>query len=138
MGMRNVNVNLDELIDAMDQYDRDVQQWYLDTQTGQVLLLSTDYMGEDEEDDEDEPDENLPEWQRKERELSKLISNDAAGRFEAVPPFESRQSYGLMEEFIDEVPDPRLRDRLLRAIGGKGAFRRFKDELYDHPDVRQR
>lgn len=27
--------------------------------------------------------------------------------------------------------------RLERALGGRGPFRRFKDELYDHPEVQQ-
>ena len=39
-----------------------------------------------------------------------------------------------MSEFIETVDDPRLADRLERAIHGRGAFRRFRDELDDHPD----
>ena len=31
---------------------------------------------------------------------------------------------------FEHTPDPRLRERLGRAIAGKGAFRRFKDELF--------
>jgi hypothetical protein len=39
-----------------------------------------------------------------------------------------------MSEFIETVDDRELADRLQRAIHGRGAFRRFRDELADHPD----
>ena len=55
-----------------------------------------------------------------------------------VPHDESREGYGDMEAFIDTVPDPRLRQRLERAIDGKGAFRRFTEELDDHDAERER
>ena len=39
-----------------------------------------------------------------------------------------------MAEFLETVADERLATRLDRALGGRGAFRRFKDELADVPD----
>ena len=37
----------------------------------------------------------------------------------------------MMEDFIYELPEGRSQDILEHAIRGKGAFRRFKDCLYD-------
>lgn len=39
-----------------------------------------------------------------------------------------------MSEFIETVDDPALADRLQRAIHGRRAFRRFRDELESDPD----
>lgn len=39
--------------------------------------------------------------------------------------------YRMMEDFIYELPAGRQQDVLEQAIRGKGAFRRFKDSLYD-------
>ena len=39
--------------------------------------------------------------------------------------------YRMMEEFIYDLPAGRAQDALDAAIRGKGAFRRFKDRLYD-------
>lgn len=39
--------------------------------------------------------------------------------------------YRIMEEFIYELPAGKYQDVLARAIHGRGAFRRFKDKLYD-------
>lgn len=46
-----------------------------------------------------------------------------------VPALGSRAGYRDMELFIEEVGDAALADRLRIAIGGRGAFRRFKDVL---------
>jgi hypothetical protein len=45
----------------------------------------------------------------------------------------SRSGYQDMVWFIDELDDPDVADRLARAISGRGAFRRFKDTLFDRP-----
>jgi predicted nucleotidyltransferase len=52
---------------------------------------------------------------------------------EALP---SSESYGDLEEFVSRVRDHRARDLLERAISGRGAFRRFKDTLFEFPDLR--
>ena len=39
--------------------------------------------------------------------------------------------YRIMEEFIYELPEGKNQDVLARTIQGRGAFRRFKDKLYD-------
>src|SRR5262245_62129658 len=43
-----------------------------------------------------------------------------------------------MERFVGSVPDGALRERLVMAIDGKGAFRRFKDVLLAFPAERER
>ncbi|MBN0046921.1 hypothetical protein JS756_22955 [Streptomyces actuosus] len=46
-----------------------------------------------------------------------------------VPALGSTAGYRDMELFIEEVEDAALADRLRIALGGRGAFRRFKDVL---------
>jgi len=55
-----------------------------------------------------------------------------------VDPASSREQYRWMERFVSSVPEGPLRDRLLIAIDGKGAFRRFKDVLLVFPAERER
>lgn len=50
----------------------------------------------------------------------------------------SRAGYRDMEDFIADVDDPRIADRLARSIQGRGVFRRFKDALADRPDLMDR
>jgi predicted nucleotidyltransferase len=54
-----------------------------------------------------------------------------------VEPISSSEGYSDMEDFANGVPDPRARDLLLRAIAGRGAFRRFKDTLFEFEELRE-
>ena len=55
-----------------------------------------------------------------------------------IEPASSREQYRWMERFVVTVTDTALRERLLIAIDGKGAFRRFKDVLLNYPGERER
>ena len=51
-----------------------------------------------------------------------------------VPALDSDTGWRDMEAFAERVPDAAMRERLLRAIEGRGAFRRFKDVLHQEAD----
>jgi catechol 2,3-dioxygenase-like lactoylglutathione lyase family enzyme len=136
MSARELEVDLDELVAAMEDHTGEIHH-FLDTHTGDVHGMMGDVLSE-AEDAEDEPDgaETLPQWQRDDLELArKIVANDG-DRFVPVPQNDSGESFRVMEDFIPTVRDRRLREKLSIAIGGKGAFRRFKDVLLDHPDAR--
>ncbi|MEU0215259.1 UPF0158 family protein [Streptomyces sp. NPDC006265] len=82
----------------------------IDLSTGECRPACTDELGPGPEDEEDgDPDD--PE------------------RWLYAPALGSRAGYRDMELFIEEVADAALADRLRIALGGRGAFRRFKDVL---------
>lgn len=53
-----------------------------------------------------------------------------------IRPTESYESYRDMAEFVGGVHHRRAADLLDRAISGRGAFRRFKDTLFEFPELR--
>ncbi|NEC85228.1 hypothetical protein G3I71_04985 [Streptomyces sp. SID12501] len=55
--------------------------------------------------------------------------DDDPERWLYAPALGSRAGYRDMELFIEEVEDAALADRLRIDLGGRGAFRRFKDML---------
>ena len=54
-----------------------------------------------------------------------------------IEPIPSFEAYSDMQDFVARVPDRRASDLLGRAIEGRGAFRRFKDTLFEFPDLRE-
>lgn len=60
-----------------------------------------------------------------------LEADDRWLRFDSLG---SRPGFRDMVEFLETVVDERLAARLDRALGGRGAFRRFKGELAEVPD----
>ncbi|MBK8169906.1 MAG: hypothetical protein IPK60_06140 [Sandaracinaceae bacterium] len=55
-----------------------------------------------------------------------------------VDPVSSREQYRWMERYIETVEEGEFRSKLMQAIDGKGAFRRFKDVLMNFPVERER
>jgi hypothetical protein len=90
---------------------------HIDRESGEVLVV-VDGVAEDAE-------------QRR------LIASDPE-RYVRIDPASSREQYRWMERFVTSVEDQQLRERLLIAIDGKGAFRRFKDVLLSYPAERER
>lgn len=103
-------VDLSEIGDLLGQ--RDYAAGYLDPETGEVYRsFDGEVIGPDGEYvDLDEVD-----W----------IAIGGEG---------SHEVYGDMEEFADAVRDPRLRERFHGALSGTGAFRRFRDIVYNTPE----
>lgn len=106
------SVNLDDLCEALQDHSFE-HSWWFDPETGTVDLWS-DYV-------RDELGEKHPEDRG----------------FVAIEALDSSDAWQDMADFAASLPDPDIRRRLERAIEGRGAFRRFKDELLDHPDLRE-
>jgi Uncharacterised protein family (UPF0158) len=98
---RKVRVDLQELRFAMEDATYE-HQYFLDTETGEVSLVSE--MFDDEE---------------AQRQLAEI---DAAepGRYLQVPRADSREGYDDMQDFIDTVSDEHLQELLNIAIEGRG------------------
>jgi hypothetical protein len=103
------DVDIATLVEALQDQSYE-HKWLIDPATGEVSFYS-DYS--------DEPDFDLDD--------TDLI------RIDPVP---SREWYLDMADFAEGISDDRAGRRLGRAIQGRGAFRRFKDELHDeYPEL---
>jgi len=103
-------VCLKDIVDALEmQFDE--SSAFLDLDTGQVETVSHALLREAEDSGDEEPD--LPTWQKHEWEIAKrIVSTD---RFQELP-----------------TKSDSIREDLLNAIHGPGAFRSFKDTLQRH------
>ena len=114
--MEAVNVDWEELELSCERNGVNVDS-FLDLETGAVLVFY--HESEDEE-----------------IQYQKVLYDKK--RYVKVEPAPSREQYRWMEKFVSTVSDPELQKRLLIAIDGKGAFKRFKHELINYPGVRER
>jgi hypothetical protein len=82
---------------------------------------------------EDEKDLlELPEWQRESVELAEKIMYSTADDFIRLPEKHEINEYRIMEHFIMTLELGKVRDDLWNAIEGRGAFRRFKNQVAYH------
>ena len=114
--MRSIKVNWAYVETAFERNSPDLHS-YIDGDTGDVLVV-VDGLPEDEE--------------------SRRRIGTTPERFVKIDPASSREQYRWMERFVSSVEDNQLKERLLIAIDGKGAFRRFKDVLLSYPQERER
>ena len=120
-------VRLNDIVDALEmQFDESSS--FLDLDTGQVETVSHALLRQAEESSDEEPD--LPAWQKQEWEIAKrIVSTD---RFQELPTKFEVHEWAIMQDFSRSVESDGIREDLLRAIHGSGAFRNFKDTLQRH------
>jgi predicted nucleotidyltransferase len=133
MATKRLKVDLPGLMAAFEDASWETSH-YLDLETGEIIMLTDEELRYVEE----PPDWSLPEWQQEAVEQAEEIWLDGGQRYLRVPDADSGEGYGDMEDFIVTVEDEHLRELLWVAIQGRGAFRRFKDVLYDYPRERKR
>ena len=108
-------VDLDELATALGDQGYFEHRWLIDPDSGEISLW-TAAGGIDGEHPVDLDDVDLI----------------------CIDPLPSYVWYQDMADFADRISDDRAGRRLARAIRGRGAFRRFKDELHEEcPDLLQ-
>lgn len=108
-------IDLAGIAEALGDNSSETSWWY-DPTNGQVEIAVPHWYAMDEE-DEDDPYERG------------LIPIDSIG---------SQAAYRDMVEFAESVAEVRAFDLLLRALEGRGAFGRFRNTLYEFPDLRER
>ena len=98
---------------------------YLNKQTGELIILSDDELSQAEEDIDVS---DSPEWmQEMMRQAKEVIGSDD---YIPLPTKFEINDYHIMEDFCYTVESEKIRDKLLNAISGRGAFRRFKDAIH--------
>ena len=114
--MRVVPVNWTDLETAFERNSPDTES-FLDLRTGEVVTVTQGAI-----------------------DYTEMRGKVQAGgeQFLRIEPAASREQYKWMERFVSHVTDEPLRERLIIAIDGKGAFRRFKDVLLNYPAERER
>jgi hypothetical protein len=148
--VRRLRCNVAELVAAFDDASAEVSA-YLDLDTGEVIRVTPDARMELDGIYPELPEEPMdeetrtaafaavferqgtPEWMQEVVREADVIERDFGTRFLALPQHDSREAYADMEAFIETVNSPQLEERLWVAIRGRGAFRRFKNELIDDP-----
>jgi len=89
--------------------------YYLDTETGALILFTVEFS--------ENPEYGVPD---------DIQYNP---RYLEITPFRSHDTFQIMEDFIDTLEPGEIADHLIQTISGKKPFRRFKDALYDYPNL---
>lgn len=107
-----LNLVCDAIETASDEWTQ-----YLDVEKMKVVSLpESSFFGEYDEEDQ---------------ELADMIEEGWNTRFFGLPTKYDIHEYSIMERFVWSLPEGVMQETLASAISGKGAFRRFKDAVYE-------
>ena len=122
-----IRVKLDDIIEGLE-FQSDESSSFLNTKTGEVVLI-TDYAMRAAEDDE--PLEEVPDW---EQDLVAIAGEILAetGQYIQLPTKYDIDEYSIMEKFCMSLNNQKISDILCDLISGSGAFRRFKDAVHKY------
>ncbi len=114
--MNKIPIDREDLILALTSHFQIHQgAYYLDKETGALILFIEEF--------KDDPDYGIPD---------DIQDNP---RYLCITPFESYQTYPIMEDFIETLEAGKIADRLTQAINGRKPFRHFKDTLLEYPGL---
>ncbi|OGW25676.1 MAG: hypothetical protein A2X59_02910 [Nitrospirae bacterium GWC2_42_7] len=150
--MKKLKIDFDEIQKAAEDTERNAFDYFLDTETGDVIVLSQDIIVRAEQTLEEAYDEDMadfdevhfdevteiPDWMEDEVELALNIFLHDKDRYERIPERIHSNGYSAMKEFSDTIENLQLKEHLLAILDGKGAFRRFKDALEPYPKERKK
>jgi len=125
-----IPVKLNDIIEALESASDSITH-YLDTRTGKVEIVTVDDTAAIHLEDDD-PSYEPPEWEREAIAIAREIQNDEGERFIKVPDKFDIHEYQIMQEFSRKYPNARISVALQDAIRGSGAFRRFKNLIYEY------
>lgn len=110
--MTSLKIKLDDMTQALTTRFEIVEGgFYLDTETGDILLSTEDVDDDLPEDLEDNP------------------------RYRLIDPLVSHESFQIMEDFVDNLGDTEEAGKLQDALNRRKPFRQFKDTLHEHTDL---
>jgi len=115
---------LSDIVDEMEMIT-DFRNVYLNRRTGETARFSDDDLHAAEHGGDTH---GLPDWQAElvDQAREVLSSND----YVELPTSYDIHEYRIMEGFCHSLSDARVRDELLVAIRGRGAFRCFRDAIH--------
>lgn len=132
--MKKLKIDLEEIASHMEDQERYDLDFYLDTETGEIVPLQGEVLRMA---DEGELRDDLPDWEKEEIPVAREALNPESKRYVRIPEKPSYEGYNLMVKFADNINDVALREKLALALNGKGAFGRFKHVLSKYPEDRE-
>ncbi len=155
--VRRVRAKLSDLAEELGLESSEANG-YLNLETGEVILITEEIQNELDAIHDTLPQElwsaseserraafleaveaaHGDNWMAEALEVADRVDQGLDETFVALPEADTQADYQDMAAFVDSVSIPRFQDRLDRAIRGRGAFRRFRDELRDEPAEEQR
>ncbi|AJA49114.1 hypothetical protein CPAST_c30480 [Clostridium pasteurianum DSM 525 = ATCC 6013] len=117
-------VKIEDVLQAIELAN-DEGNYYYNKVTGKIIYIDDEARRMAEDYDEDDLEELL-EWQRDDVEAAIDVEENWDNYISLPSKFDINE-YNIMVQFCYSLDNDKTSNKLLNALSGKGAFRRFKD-----------
>jgi hypothetical protein len=135
--MKKLAISYVELSMCLEDKSRELSEYYLDVQTGDIIKTDCGIMQQWEEGEEitveDFPD--LP--PEAFSEMLAVFSDTDKNRYFVVPKIWPENEKDIMNKFILKINDVNLSEKLVKLIYRPRALELFKDKLEPYPEILQ-
>ena len=119
-------VNLEDVLEAIEIRTRESNYFY-NKNTGEIHYITDDELREAEDDIDIS---EYPDWQQESIKTAiDILSTDG---YIKLPDDYEIDDYEIMEDFCYSIENKEIRTEMINAIDGNGAFRKFKDKIYEY------
>lgn len=122
-----MKVKISEIIGSMELYGNENRS-FLNLKSGEIITMSSEDI---ELANRDYDDDQIPKWQKDFVITARELDENFEDYVELPDKYEIDE-YNIMIEFCASMENEKISDAFYEAIRGKGAFRRFKDNLYNY------
>ena len=117
-------IKLKDIIDEME-LQSEVHSTYLNKKTGEIVMVSEEHFRAAEDNDDLD---DYAEWEQDAiKQAGDILEFED---YIALPSKFEIHEYSIMEKFCLSLYDEELKRKMYHSIKGKGAFRRFKDNIF--------
>ncbi len=129
--MKKLKVDLEYIAICMDDQDRLDQNYYLDLENGETIMLPREVIDALED---EELLKSLPQGQLKLVDLAKDI---LAGnpRYVEIPVKKRKEGFNDILEFAEKINNSRIKEKITILLHGKAIWRKFKEILQEAPEI---
>ena len=129
--LRKLKVDLEYIAICMDDQDRLDQNYYLDIENGETIMLPREVIDALED---EELLKSLPKGQLKLVDLAKDILGGNP-RYVEIPIKKRKEGFNDILEFAEKINDPKIKEKIILSMHGKGIWRKFREILQEAPEI---
>lgn len=129
--LKRLKVDLEYIAICMDDQDRLDQNYYLDMENGETIMLPREVIDALED---EELLKSLPEGQLKLVDLAKDILGGNP-RYVEIPLKKRKEGFNDILEFAEKINDHKIKEKIILSLHGKGIWRKFREILQDDPQI---
>jgi hypothetical protein len=135
--LKALTIDFELITQSMRDVTRETSEYYLDCLSGKIISLSRQLIQALAK-EEVESRIDVPDWDAPFIPMAREIILMGSTQYIRIPEAFGRPEHAWMLKFAEDFRTPKVKQKMIQALRGRGSCRRFKEILAEMPDDLQR